>query len=408
MALTPVPREGGPLTDPGPDVASGLAYGDLGGYTSLAPGSYAVSVRPAGASRDTPPALSVRIDLPAGSARTVTLSGLFPDLALAVLPDDLSAPPPGTARVRVIAAAESTDPVTVVLPDGTVLAEGLRFPDAGRYVAVAAGPATLGGTAGHVQVDLAAGSVVSLVVLDAPGVGPQVRAVVDATGAAEIPAGGVDAGGGPAPFPGSAVLAVVGVAGLLALGRGRALGALPAVVALAVALVPVLPASAPEGRPVTLAAHAAPSLPAPGVPTPVRLRVPAAGVDAALGSVDLDAAGGFAAPRDPARAGWLTGGPAPGGTGPAVIAGHVDWAGAPGVFSRLGALRPGDGIAVERADGSVARFTVTRVERVAKDAFPTEAVYGPTPGPELRLVTCGGEFDRATGSYLDNVIVFAR
>lgn len=413
VALAPVPPGGGPLTDPGPDMASGLAYGDLGEYASLAAGSYAVSVRPAGASPDTPPSLSVRIDLPAGSARTVTLSGLFPDLALTVLVDDLTAPPPGTARVRVIAAAAGTDPLGVTLPDGTALAEDLRFPGAGRYVAVDAGPVILRGPAGDVPVDLAAGSVVSLVVLDAPGGGTQVRAVVDATGASALPSGGVDAGGGPAPASGPAVLAVAGVAGLLVLGRRRAPAALPAVVALAVALLPVSPAPVvPQMHAVAPAALTAPepsaaALLTPALPTPVRLLVPAAGVDAALGPVDVDATGGLAAPRDPARAGWFAGGPAPGGNGPAVVAGHVDWAGSPGVFSRLGTLRPGDGIAVERADGSVVRFTVTRVERVAKDAFPTAAVYGPTPGPELRLVTCGGAFDRAAGSYLDNVVVFA-
>ncbi|GAA3175578.1 hypothetical protein GCM10010531_31530 [Blastococcus jejuensis] len=405
--MTPVPPGGGPITDPGPDMTSGSAYGDVGEYTSLAPGSYAVSVRPADSPPDTPPALSVRVDLAAGSAHTVGLTGLFSDLALTVLTDDLSVPPPGTARVRVIAAAAGIEPLSVVLPDGTTPAEGLRFPEAGRYIAVPAGPATLAGTAGDVSVDLPAGSVVTLVVLDGPGGVPQVRAVVDATGAAAIPSGGVDAGGGPVPVPAPAVLAVVAVAGLLALGRVRALGALPAVVALAVALVPVLPAPTPAARPVTLAAAAAPEPLAPDLPAPVRLLVPAAGVDAALGPVGIDATGGLAAPRDPARAGWFAGGPTPGGNGPAVVAGHVDWAGAPAVFSRLGTLLPGDGIAVERADGSVARFTVTRVERVAKDAFPTAAVYGPTPGPELRLVTCGGEFDRAAGSYLDNVVVFA-
>ena len=62
---------------------------------------------------------------------------------------------------------------------------------------------------------------------------------------------------------------------------------------------------------------------------------------------------------------------------------------------------------VDRADGTTLRFAVTRVERHAKDDFPTEEVYGPTTGPELRLITCGGAFDRAAGSYLDNVVVWA-
>jgi hypothetical protein len=90
-----------------------------------------------------------------------------------------------------------------------------------------------------------------------------------------------------------------------------------------------------------------------------------------------------------------------------VIAGHVDSVTGPGVFFRLRTLVPGDPVVVTRADGSVVRFAVTRVERFAKAAFPTAAVYGPTPDPQLRLVTCGGAFDRAARSYVDDVVVFA-
>jgi hypothetical protein len=71
-------------------------------------------------------------------------------------------------------------------------------------------------------------------------------------------------------------------------------------------------------------------------------------------------------------------------------------------------VAPGDQVTVEHTDGTVSRFTVTRVDRVPKSAFPTVAVYAPTPGPELRLVTCGGAFDRSAGGYADNVIVVAR
>ena len=93
--------------------------------------------------------------------------------------------------------------------------------------------------------------------------------------------------------------------------------------------------------------------------------------------------------------------------GPAVLAGHVDSTAGPAVFWRLRDLAPGDEVLVDRADGTTARFTVTRVERHPKDAFPTDEVYGPTTGAELRLITCGGEFDRAARSYRDNVVVFA-
>jgi hypothetical protein len=140
---------------------------------------------------------------------------------------------------------------------------------------------------------------------------------------------------------------------------------------------------------------------------PVRLVVPAAGVDAVLTGAGLDPAGALVPPEDPAVAGWYTGGPVPGETGPAVIAGHVDWAGAPAVFAGVADLAPGAEVLVERADGSTERFTVTRVVRSAKTDFPAAEVYAPASGAELRLITCGGAFDRARGSYEDNVIVFA-
>ena len=112
-------------------------------------------------------------------------------------------------------------------------------------------------------------------------------------------------------------------------------------------------------------------------------------------------------PRDYGLAGWFTGGPLPGADGPAVIAGHVDSKTGPAVFYRLGDLRRGDTLRVQRADGAWLAFEVTGSARYAKAAFPTEAVFGPVPGPVLRLVTCGGPFDQASGHYLDNLVVTA-
>jgi hypothetical protein len=90
-----------------------------------------------------------------------------------------------------------------------------------------------------------------------------------------------------------------------------------------------------------------------------------------------------------------------------VLLGHVDSARGAAVFYDLGRLRPGNRVEVSRADGRVAVFTVESVERVAKDRFPTRRVYGPLDHAGLRLVTCGGAFDRAARSYRDNVIVYA-
>jgi Sortase domain len=90
-----------------------------------------------------------------------------------------------------------------------------------------------------------------------------------------------------------------------------------------------------------------------------------------------------------------------------VIVGQVDSRGGPGVFFRIREMRPGEEIVVTRADGSAVRFVVDTVEQYAKDAFPAGRVYGDTPGPQLRLITCGGSFGRAARSYRDNVVVFA-
>ncbi|MGH8891323.1 MAG: sortase domain-containing protein, partial [Acidothermaceae bacterium] len=91
------------------------------------------------------------------------------------------------------------------------------------------------------------------------------------------------------------------------------------------------------------------------------------------------------------------------------VLGHVDSAkNGAGVFFKLGAAKNGDRISVTRADGSVVSFTVYAVREYSKDAFPSQTVYGNTSGPELRLITCGGRFDGATGHYLSNIVVFAR
>ncbi|MFI5925197.1 class F sortase [Micromonospora sp. NPDC051543] len=139
---------------------------------------------------------------------------------------------------------------------------------------------------------------------------------------------------------------------------------------------------------------------------PTRVRVPRIGVDSALTVLGLDRAGALVPPADFDTAGWYGGGPAPGDTGPAVLAGHLDSRRGPAVFARLDELRSGDRVQVWR-DGRWLSFRVTGSLRTRKDEFPTATVYGPTPGPELRLVTCGGDFDRRRGHYRDNVVVFA-
>lgn len=140
---------------------------------------------------------------------------------------------------------------------------------------------------------------------------------------------------------------------------------------------------------------------------PVEIVIPALGVNAPVVPLGLDAQGAMDVPQDPQAAGWYRFGPRPAEVGPAVIAGHVDWRGEPGVFAKLETLRPGDRVTVTNAAGTSAAFTVTAIEQHTKDAFPTERVYGDTAAPELRLITCGGAFDRSRRHYRDNVIVFA-
>jgi hypothetical protein len=371
VALAPVPRGSDGVAVPGPDIADGLAYGSVGRYRELAPGSYALSIRAADSGPRTQPALSVRVDIPAGGARTVAVSGSFADLELEVLTDDLSAPGAGSARVRVLAAAAGAPTVDVLRTGGPALADELSFPGAGSYRTVPAGPASARVTGGpgrpaEVPLDLPAGSISSLLVLDRPDGEVTLSVVLDAAGPAAVPVGPVPAGSGDS----------TGLFAFLA------------------ALLGTLPLPAP--------------VPAADEAAPLRLQVPSAGIDTALSAVGLDDTGTLVPPDAPGTAGWFADGPAPGEPGPAVIAGHVDGAYGPAVFYRLRNVAVGDAILVERSDGGTPRFIVTRVVRHPKSAFPTGEVYGPTPGAELRLITCGGEFDRSAGSYRDNVVVYAR
>ena len=140
--------------------------------------------------------------------------------------------------------------------------------------------------------------------------------------------------------------------------------------------------------------------------TPVRVRIPAIEVDADLDSLGLDGDGSLEVPPYE-RAGWWAGGAKPGEDGPAVIAAHVDSTDGPAVFYRLDQLQAGDTVAVDYDDGTTVEFVVSGSESFAKTEFPTDDVYGDTEGPELRLITCGGSFDRRTRSYEDNLIVWA-
>ncbi|MEV0127807.1 class F sortase [Dactylosporangium sp. NPDC050688] len=219
--------------------------------------------------------------------------------------------------------------------------------------------------------------------------------------------------------------------------RRRALDAVAAVCAvagLAFVLIGAAPAEQPQRRDDALRAAGpqaatqeplGPPAPAPavrvgsttgtpeagmGASVPVHLEIPAIGVSTALMELGLNGDGTIAVPplRAGAPAGWYRYLATPGEAGPAVILGHVDTArDGPAVFYQLRDLRPGDEVSVRRADGRTAVFGVQRVAQYPKSQFPSDEVYGATDRPVLRLVTCGGTFDRLQRSYRGNVVVFA-
>lgn len=139
---------------------------------------------------------------------------------------------------------------------------------------------------------------------------------------------------------------------------------------------------------------------------PVSVSIPSIGVRSSLERLGVDGRGELVAPRDPDKAGWFAAGVRPGDPGPAVIAGHVDSRTGPAVFTRLGEVRPGAAVLVTDI-GGVVRFVVDEVRTYPKSGFPTSDIYGPTPDAQLRLITCGGDFDQVAGHYLANVVVFA-
>ncbi|WP_173267662.1 class F sortase [Streptomyces pacificus] len=141
---------------------------------------------------------------------------------------------------------------------------------------------------------------------------------------------------------------------------------------------------------------------------PVRLRIPAIGVDTPMINLALGKNGVLEVPPvDSAQlAGWYSRGPAPGEVGAAVVAGHVDTPTGRAVFYRLGALTKGSAIQVTRLDGRTAHFTVDAVEVYPKHSFPSTKVYAGTTVPQLRIITCGGGYTKRTG-YLGNLVVYA-
>lgn len=166
---------------------------------------------------------------------------------------------------------------------------------------------------------------------------------------------------------------------------------------------------------------ASPSVQAPVPPEaltpvalPVSISVPAIDAQSSLVETGLleEAVGRLvlevAAVDKPEQASWWRDSPRPGMSGPAVVLGHVNGAGQPGVFARLERIQVGTIITVARVDGTDVRFVVYQTEKVDKDLFPFDQAFGETLGPELRLITCGGQFIGGEQGYEDNIIAYAK
>lgn len=216
-------------------VLEGVGYGTLSEYQAVDGGTYTVSMRPAGADESTPPVIATTLTTEEGSAYTVAGVGLFNDLGLTVLPDDLTLPPSGQSRVRVIQASASQPELDISVDGGPTLGEDVPFATTTGYETVDPGQWTLridGGTglASTLPLSVDAGSVYSVLILDEADGGLTVVTRVDAASTGTVPAGGVETGaGGTATDESSTTLAVLaGVAGALlvmALAvRRRALG----------------------------------------------------------------------------------------------------------------------------------------------------------------------------------------
>ncbi|MER5446207.1 class F sortase [Streptomyces sp. NPDC002766] len=164
--------------------------------------------------------------------------------------------------------------------------------------------------------------------------------------------------------------------------------------------------SAPPARAAPSGSSAGPHMP---WSRPVRLLIPKIGVDAPFTELAIGASGQLQPPpaADTNLVGWYADGAAPGQTGTAVIAGHVDTKTSAAVFADLGELRKDDVFSVERADGRTATFQVDGAETFSKADFPSDRVYGDTPRAEARLITCAGDYDRTVRDYTDNLVVFA-
>jgi hypothetical protein len=385
----------------------GVKYGEVSRYQRLAPGSYIVTLRGAGTGERGSVLLTQPLRVESGQAYTLTATGMRANLSMRVVGDDIRPARGGQARLRVFNAASRIDPAEVDIDNGVVLWEKVGFGTVSSYTTLAPGRHVLqvfapgrDEPAAALTVTLSGNGVYSLTILDTAD-GAQLEVRTDAAAPVAVPRGPVETGyGGAAHLTAGSLTASPLTTGPLTTGPLTA-GPLLAVPPR-VPHVPSVPADSARGllpgpRPGAAAIR----------PVPVELAIARLGVRARIGSLHLDRAGTLVPPANPNAVGWYTAGILPGEPGPAVLAGHVDGPRGPAVFWRLGNLRAGDAVAIRTATGKVLHYKVVSVKHYPKGAFPASTVYAATPDSELRLITCGGTFDAARQSYLDNVVVSA-
>jgi hypothetical protein len=193
-----------------------VAYGALSDYLRLPTGGYAVAMRKAGAPRSEAPVLTTQVTVASGGAYTVAGVGRYADLGLRVLDDDLSLPPDGRAKVRVVQASVRSPVLGVAVTDGPTLGTGIAFATTTGYNQVEPGRWTLrvqpsgGARATTLPVTLAAGSVYSLLILDGGNGGLVAELHTDAGRQGGVPSGGVETGAGGAGRPSGGRLLLIG------------------------------------------------------------------------------------------------------------------------------------------------------------------------------------------------------
>jgi sortase (surface protein transpeptidase) len=216
---------------------------------------------------------------------------------------------------------------------------------------------------------------------------------------------GAGPGGGPAMRPAAAAAAAADRSASDAVHPGAAATRAASAKATAAQATPATASTAATaataGRPATHAAL--------GRSTPITLALPSIGLTAPLIGLGMDSKGQSELPpfSQPDTAGWVRDSATPGAAGTAVLLGHVDTRTGPAVFWNLSAIKPGAQVGVTRVDGSTALFTVDAVRAFAKAAFPAAQLYAPARDAQLRIITCGGVFDRKRGQYDGTVVLFA-